>query len=171
MDIIIGSTNKAKVAAVSEVFPSDKVESIKTESNVSSQPISDLETKKGAINRAIASYEYKPGSLGIGLEGGIMEIEKQTFLINWGAIYAGEKKLFVASGARIPLPEFIAEKLHEGKELGDIMDEFTKEKNIRHHAGAIGIFTNNIVKRKDMFEHVIKLAYGQYLFYGQKDLF
>jgi len=41
------------------------------------------------------------------------------------------------------------------------MDDYTRKKNIRHHEGAIGIFTNGKMLRKDMFAHVVILLRGQ----------
>lgn len=62
------------------------------------------------------------------------------------------------------LPEEIAEKLRDGKELGPVMDEYANEKGTRHHKGAIGILTANLISRTEMFEHIVKILVGQYLF-------
>lgn len=62
------------------------------------------------------------------------------------------------------LPDEIAKEMKAGKELGPLMDEYTKEKDIRHHKGAVGVFTANLVDRVEMFEHIVKLLVGQYLF-------
>ena len=43
------------------------------------------------------------------------------------------------------------------------MDAFLKTEDIKHKEGAIGFFTKNLVKRKDIFVHIVKLLYGQYL--------
>ena len=63
------------------------------------------------------------------------------------------------------LPEEIANKLRDGKELGPVMDEFTNTQNIRHTEGAVGIFTKGLIDRKSMFEHIVTLLIGQVYYF------
>ncbi len=165
MKIIVGSNNQAKLDAVRSNFSGFEVEGIEVSSKVSSQPFSDEETLEGAINRARECASSAKGSMGIGLEGGVMEIENDLYLCNWGALVDNHENVFTASGARIPLPDEVAKGLNKGKELGDIMDEFAQRSEIRQQEGAIGIFTAELVNRKEMFEHVVRLLKGQYAFY------
>ncbi|WP_186578338.1 DUF84 family protein [Aquibacillus kalidii] len=165
MKIHIGSKNPTKIKAVSNVFKDWEIESVNVESKVSLQPYSDDETLEGAINRARQCAQMSKNLLGIGLEGGVMEVGSELFLCNWGALINETGEVFVASGARIPLPKEISKQLEKGIELGDVMDDYTKKTDIRKHEGAIGIFTNNIVSREEMFTHVVKLLKGQYDFY------
>lgn len=167
MKIIIGSKNPTKLHAVEEVFSELVITSIKAESKVSAQPFSDEETREGAINRALECADYAPNAIGIGLEGGVMHVNNQLFLCNWGALVTQNKKIYTASGARILLPEEINEKLKSGVELGEIMDSYAKKNEVRNNEGAIGIFTNNIISRKEMFAHVVKLLKGQWEYWGE----
>ena len=48
------------------------------------------------------------------------------------------------------------------------MEKYFGLHNVKHRDGAIGFFTEGMVKRVDIFEHIIKLLYGQYL-HGGKD--
>ncbi|WP_053367423.1 DUF84 family protein [Bacillus sp. FJAT-27245] len=164
MKIIIGSENPAKIAAVKNAFNSSGVEflAIDVPSNVSAQPFSDEETIEGAINRAMAALEQGDGEIGIGLEGGVHMTKHGLFLCNWGALAEPGYPPIIAGGARIPLPDEIAGKLLAGRELGPVMDEFTKKKNIRKNEGAIGIFSNGHIDRSEMFTHLTKLLAGQY---------
>ncbi|RDU36166.1 DUF84 family protein [Neobacillus piezotolerans] len=164
MKIIIGSENPAKVAAVKNVFGMAGMEivAIDVPSNVSVQPFSDEETKEGAINRALGALEHGDGDIGIGLEGGVHMTKHGLLLCNWGALAVPGYPPLIAGGARIQLPDEIAGKLLAGRELGPVMDEYTKKKNIRKNEGAIGIFTNGQINRSEMFTHVIKLLAGQY---------
>ncbi|WP_079708220.1 DUF84 family protein [Paraliobacillus ryukyuensis] len=166
MEIIIGSQNPAKINAVQEVFLNANVISKDVPSNVGAQPISDEETMQGAINRAKHSAKLKENACGIGLEGGVTRIKKQVFLCNWGALVDRFGEVYVASGARIPLPKEIVLELEKGNELGDIMVSYANKQDIRKKEGAIGIFTNETISRKDMFVHVVHLLKGQYA-YGQ----
>ncbi|UOQ47104.1 DUF84 family protein [Gracilibacillus caseinilyticus] len=161
MKIVTGTFNQAKMNAVKDVFSEAEVIGADVDSKVDSQPKSDEETLAGAINRAKASRLYIEDGYGVGLEGGVMPISDQLYLCNWGALVTPDHQLFVASGARIPLPDVIAEAVMNGGELGHVMKEWTKMQNIRHHQGAIGIFTNEWVSRKEMFSHVVKLLAGQ----------
>lgn len=161
MKITIGSTNPAKIGAVQYVFSDREIKSINVPSNVSAQPFSDAETREGAINRAKQCITTQPGTIGIGLEGGVMYIENDLFLCNWGALITPEEQMFTAGGARIMLPAEIEEQITKGTELGDLMDDYAKKKDVRNKDGAIGIFTNSLVSRKEMFVHIIKLLKGQ----------
>jgi inosine/xanthosine triphosphatase len=169
MKVAVGSKNPAKIAAVQEGFQfvqmKAEVLSIDIESGVSSQPFSDEETIRGAIQRAERSLKaVEDAQVGIGLEGGVAETPQGLLLCNWGALAEVGKEPLVAGGARILLPEEIAEKLRAGEELGPVMDEFCRRKQIREKEGAIGIFTDGLVTRKDMFFHVMKLLIGQWLY-------
>lgn len=161
MKIVIGSKNNTKIEAVQHIFESDEVISVDAPSKVNAQPFSDAETKEGAINRATLCVKEMPKAIGIGLEGGVMEIDGELYVCNWGALVTPDARVYTASGARIPLPREINDELYRGFELGDIMDQYTKKTHVRENEGAVGIFTNEYISRNDMFIHVVKLLRGQ----------
>lgn len=162
--VAVGSKNPAKLTAVEHVLQMKQIIQVDAPSSVSAQPFTDRETKQGAINRAKYCVQEHDVHIGIGLEGGVMELEEQLYLCNWGALYTNTGALYVASGARIPLPEEISAALYKGIELGDVMDAYAKRQNVRKKEGAVGILTNDSVDRGEMFRHVVSLLYGQYLF-------
>ena len=168
MYIAIGTKNKAKVGAVEKTITQhmkDVVfEAIDVRSGVSDQPFSNEETRVGAINRAKATLAATKADIGFGLEGGVYELDGVMYCCNWGALATREGAIFSCAGATFALPEVIAARLRLGEELGPVMDDFTNTENIRHHAGAIGIFTNGLVDRKEMFEHIVTLLIGQYMY-------
>lgn len=168
MIIGIGSTNAAKVSAVKKACSafgsSVSIVSASVSSGVSDQPFSDEETIQGAINRANNVLNGEHTDIGIGLEGGVVETAQGLFLCNWGALIAKNSAPIIAGGARIPLPDEIANRLRAGEELGPVMDSYAKRKNVRKQEGAIGIFTNELVSRGKMFVHVMELLIGQYLY-------
>lgn len=166
MKIMIGSKNPTKWKAVEAVFPTYQVDTMDVPSYVSSQPFSDEETKAGAINRALQCAESSTGTVGIGLEGGVMYVNDQLYLCNWGALVTKGKNVYTASGARIALPSAIADQLVTGNELGDIMDGYAKKQEVRNNEGAIGIFTNEFISREEMFIHVVKLLRGQWEYWS-----
>lgn len=157
----LGSQNIVKLEATKEVLKDYEVIGISVDSQVGSQPLSDEETLKGALNRALA---LPKDGLRIGLEAGVQMHDDILFLVNWGVLIDSLDNIYYAGGTRIPMDEFIKDKLFvEKMELADVMDEYLNTEDIKHKEGAIGFFTNNIVKRKDIFVHIVKLLYGQYL--------
>jgi len=162
MKIMVGSKNPTKIKAVEDVFSEADITSLDVATDVPPQPFSDEETKQGAINRALASMEYNNSALGIGLEGGVMHVGDQLYLSNWGALVTEDDHIYTASGARIMLPKEIEVQLKAGLELGDIMDHYTEKTGVRNKEGAIGVFTNELILRPEMFTHVVKLLRGQW---------
>lgn len=171
MRVIIGSKNPAKIHAVEEAFGyvNNEFISLDVPSGVSAQPFSDHETITGAINRAKEALLIGNGEVGIGLEGGVQQTEHGLFLCNWGALVTEKNPPIVSGGARILLPDEIASRLLKGEELGPVMDEYARKSNVRKNEGAIGIFTNGLVNRSEMFLHVTKLLVGQ-LQYRERDV-
>ncbi|WP_340081935.1 DUF84 family protein [Terribacillus sp. FSL K6-0262] len=165
MKLIIGSKNPAKVNAVSVVFRDTwTLESAAVDSGVSAQPMSDEETRLGAIQRALACLESPGAAAGIGLEGGVTEMDDGLYICNWGALAVGDK-VWSASGAKLLLPDFIADQVRKGEELGPVMRAFTSRQDISSTDGAVGVFTEGHMSRAAMFEHICLLLKGQYAFY------
>lgn len=162
MKITIGSSNPAKINAVQASFPTHSVQAIDASSSVSAQPFSDEETREGAINRASECVRTKSDSIGIGLEGGVMYVEDRLYLCNWGALRDKKNNIYTASGARILLPEDVHHRLCKGHELGDVMDWYAEKQEVRKNEGAIGIFTDGLITRQDMFVHIVALLQGQW---------
>lgn len=166
MIIGIGSKNPTKINAVKEIFGANhEYITMDVSSGVSKQPFSDEETLKGAKTRSIEILSLdKKVDLGIGLEGGVTESEDGLLLTNWGSLSDRKGNTFIAGGARILLPEEVAEGVRKGNELAAVMDEFTSREDIRSKEGAIGVFTSGLVSRRALFVHVVQLLYGQYQF-------
>lgn len=170
LTVAIGSQNKTKVEAVKRCFQanSTKLISLNVPSGVGNQPFSDEETLQGAMNRAKAALHETKADIGIGLEGGVSETKAGMLLCNWGALYTKDHQMFSAAGARIMLPVEVAEELRKGRELAQVMEDYAAKKDVRSQEGAIGIFTNERVIRKDMFAHVVNLLVGQYEYHKKQ---
>lgn len=166
MKIGIGTKNQAKCTAVRIEWEKHVTGSTFQEYNVSSgvsdQPIGDHETCTGAKNRALQVLLDTDIDIAFGLEGGVKELDGIMYICNWGVLATKEGQLFIAGGAQIPLPEEVAKPIRAGSELGPVMDSYMMREGIRHKEGAVGIFTNGLVNRSDMFEHIIRLLIGQY---------
>lgn len=165
--VVVGSLNKTKVNAVHSIFSEATIVPTSVASDVSLQPVGDEETLKGAMNRAKNAQALYPNSIAIGLEGGVMHIADQLYLNNWGALMTRAGKIYTAAGARIRLPDSFIAQIEAGNELSDVMNAYTKKEGIRHHEGAIGIFTNHEVDRAAMFTHIVALLKGQMNYWDQ----
>lgn len=167
MKAYVGSTNKVKVQAVKNILEplGYEVVGIEVDSNVSSQPKNDEETMLGAINRAKA---LPSDGLRIGLEAGVEILHDDLYLTNFGVLIDESNNIYKAGGTRIVLPLMIKDAIFsEGLELSDAMEKYFNTIDIKHKDGAIGYFTCGMVKRVDIFDHVVKLLYGQYLHGGK----
>jgi inosine/xanthosine triphosphatase len=167
MKIGMGSSNPAKIKAADPFlayFKEADLLSYSSDSLVSAQPFSDEETKEGAINRAKDCVK-QGASIGLGFEGGVMEMEDGMYLCNWGAVADKDGNVFSAAGARILLPHSIVEGLKQGQELGTLMGEFTQDPEIRKKDGAIGVFTSGMLTRSEMFLHISTILLGQYVYH------
>lgn len=160
MRIVVGSKNPVKVGAVAEAFkkywPESEVVGVEVSSGVNEQPMSEIETVRGAKNRAqrsIGEADY-----GVGIEGGVCEIEGKLFECAWVAVIDRGGKLGLAGGLYFELPEKIAAKIRAGGELGPLMDEFTGKTNVKQGSGAIGIFTKGELDRKAAYVQIVLSA-------------
>lgn len=163
----LGSTNPVKIQAVKLVLTDYNVIGLDVNSFVGAQPMNDEDTIKGAYNRA---QQLPTDGIRIGLEAGIMQHDQIFYLVNWGVLIDEENRVYYAGGTRIPLPRNVVQKvLHENKELADVMEEETKINKIKHKEGAIGYYTNSLVKREDIFIHIMNLLYGQFLHHKEEN--
>jgi inosine/xanthosine triphosphatase len=167
MIIGIGTKNPAKIKALTELLDQlgrkDDVKSFDVPSGVSAMPMSDSETRQGAINRARAVIRSdRSVTIGIGLEGGVSDLDGEMFLCNWGAAADRNGQVITAGGARILLPDQLADGVRSGHELGEVAERYTGEKNISQHGGTIGFLTEGMMSRTEMFQHVLKLIDGLY---------
>lgn len=164
MKVMVGSANPTKIEAVRKAFSLSNyevaVQGSDIPSLVSAQPIGHDETKLGAINRARQAAVRN--DVGIGLEAGIVKMDTEYYLCNWGAMALSSGELFVAGGLLLPLPRYLNEHLQAGKELGPLVDQFWNRQNAKHQEGIAGILTNNRVRRTDLFVQIVLPLIGQW---------
>ena len=177
MHIFVGSTNPVKInatiVAAAETWPELEISGFEVVSGVSEQPTTDKETKTGAVNRAQAVLQLglkkvtdPKNVLGVGLEGGVfVDDQNQTWTTVWAAVVDHENNLYVANGARFPVPEVVAKQIKAGEEMGPIMSSFFNGRSVKRQEGMIGVVTNNFVDRTEEYSAIIKMALG--LWYGR----
>lgn len=170
MRVAVGSQNPAKIGAVRAAFVQMgfhvNVVGREVESGVANQPISDEETIRGAVNRALSAVhpaDGQPFDFGVGLEGGVVETPFGWFVCNWGAIANDAGIVGIGGGHRVQLPQALVDSLHKGEELGTIIDQWTGGKDIKKKEGTIGILTNNHLTRQSMFRDVVVCAFTRFL--------
>jgi inosine/xanthosine triphosphatase len=183
--IFVGSTNPVKIKATHEAarqqWPDVEVVGMAIKSGISEQPLSDEETRQGALQRAqaaldsgLASYVSNNSTakkdvvkmLGLGLEGGVFEYGDQLWNTVWAVVVDQEGKIAVANGARFSLPQVIANKIRQGEEMGPVMESLVGEMDIRSKQGMIGILTQGFITRTQEYASIAKMALG--LWYGRK---
>jgi len=168
MIIAIGSTNRAKCAAVEsavrEVWPEAQLLAVDAPSGVSEMPMSAAEGRRGALQRARRALELEPtAELGIGMEGAAQQDDGALYLTNWVAVVDRAGRASLANGGSLPLPERIARELRAGGELGPIMDRITGEHDTKQGLGAAGYLTRGVVPRSLTFHVGVGLALAPFL--------
>ena len=158
--VIVASLNPAKINAVksafAEVFPQQTFgfSGISVPSEVPDQPMSDEETKRGALNRVKnARLAQEDADYYIGLEAGT----EGDFTFAW-MIIESEQRRGESRSASLMLPPHVLEGLHLGKELGDVIDEEFGTNNIKQKGGAIGLLTNHLLTRSSVYHQALILA-------------
>ncbi|ENI4128693.1 inosine/xanthosine triphosphatase [Vibrio fluvialis] len=158
--VIIASLNPAKIRAVesafSTVFPDYRCvfQGVSVPSEVADQPMSDHETKLGALNRVRnAKQRITDGDFYVGLEAGIDGDVTFAWMIIESATQRGESR-----SACLMLPPEVLSKLADANELGDVMDEVFGTENIKQKGGAIGLLTQHHLTRSSVYHQALILA-------------
>lgn len=165
MRVAVGSGNPVKRDAVANALPAEAVvDAHSVESGVSEQPRGEVETLRGARNRAENALESGGYDLGIGLEGGVARPEalEGLFLTMWAVATDGDRVEF-GGGPRLRLPDSVADRLDEGEELGPVMDDLLDTTGIKHDQGAAGVLTGGIIDRESALRHALAGAIGPFV--------
>jgi inosine/xanthosine triphosphatase len=158
--VAVGSQNPAKISAVKEVFRSffdAKIEGLAIDSGVSHQPFNE-ETFLGAQNRAQKALDMSAADYGVGIEGGIIELNSRWYNLGYVVILHQNGEMSTGSSGWFECPQIILNKIRTGKELADAMDEVSDPPYARTELGAIGFLTKNHVTRKDLYVHGVYMA-------------
>ncbi|USD65752.1 inosine/xanthosine triphosphatase [Vibrio sp. SCSIO 43136] len=158
--VIVASLNPAKINAVTTAFEQAMpeqtfiFEGVSVASEVADQPMTNEETKLGAINRIRnAKLACSDADFYVGLEAGLDGDATFAWMIIEDAHKRGESR-----SASLMLPPKVLEQLRLGKELGDVMDETFATENIKQKGGAIGLLTQNQLTRSSVYHQALILA-------------
>lgn len=162
--IVVASQNPVKcdaaIAAFQRMFPQEDFElsSIAVESGVDEQPMSDRETFRGARQRAENARIARPGAdFWIGIEGGVEDGREGMLALAWVVVLGKDREGKGRTGGFM-LPEAVARRVREGVELGEANDAVFSRHNSKQQEGAIGILTNGVIDRRELYEHGVVLA-------------
>lgn len=161
--VAVGSANPVKLAAATRVLsplaPDAKFEGIAVASTVPDQPVGDDETIRGALTRARAAREALGADLGVGIEGGVVELPDGAMrTCAWAAVVAADGRSGVGGSLAMPLPAIVAGWVRDGLELGHAMDRLVAERGTKHGKGAVGILTAGLVDRQAAYETIVAYA-------------
>lgn len=73
-------------------------------------------------------------------------------------------------GSSFRLPVDVSQGIREGKELGPLLESRTSIDNLREKQGAVGLFTQGLVTRQQLYEQIVQLLLGQYLYHKERDI-
>lgn len=145
------------------------------ETSVPAMPLNDWQLMQGARERALAVRDQliaqgREADIYVGLEGGFHSIsikgEWHTFLRGWAYASDCESGAFGA-GPSISVPAGLVKKVIEGRrELGEVIDEVTGNKDVRSRQGAWGVLSHDLITRAMSFEVALIAAFAP--FYNRK---
>lgn len=174
--LVVGSRNPTKVEAVRTVieravgaelvptFDQVEVQAVEVASGVAAQPVGDEETLRGALSRAKRALETNPkATWGVGIEGGILQLDAGVFTTAWCAIVDRIGNQSVGGGLLMPLPPAIVRDLEAGYELGDATDRLFGVKHSKQAGGALGHLSKDLSNRQHAYEEIFTFALVKFL--------
>ena len=160
--------NPVKIGAVHTVFHAlsrgARVEGAAVASTVRDQPVGDDETIRGAVARARAAREALGADLGVGIEGGVVEVPGGDMrTCAWAAVVDANGRRGIGGSLAIPLPQRVANLVRGGLELGHAMDRLIGQHDTKRGQGAVGILTAGLVDRQRAYEVLLTYALAPFL--------
>jgi len=166
--IAVGTLRAAKVEAARRAlerlrpWPGEPVELFPVEvpSGVTAMPLDEVEGIRGAVHRARAALAATGARLALGLEGGCVVLRRDPALLvlrNWAAAWDGER-LGLGCGPGIALPPPLARAVLEGEELGEAIERYAAERDVRSGRGTFGVLTGDRIDRAAAFTTAVVAA-------------
>ena len=164
LTLVIASTNPVKIQAAvngfQRLFPGSELNVITAAvpSDVRHQPLSDEETLRGALNRSARAQAAHPhADYWIGIEGGIQPIEQEMIAFAW-IVVRSKGKIGKGRTGTFFLPPAVVDLIRQGKELGEADDIVFGRTNSKQDNGAVGLLTDNVIDRTQLYEQAMILA-------------
>lgn len=169
MIVSIGSTNPVKINAVKtafkKVWPDKKFKflSFEVDSGVSKQPMSDLESTKGARNRAKIAMEKSKSDFSVGLEGGLQKVGNKWFDSGWIVVLNKKSEEGIGSSIKMQTPAKMFKHIKRGLELGEVDDLLFDTKNSKQKQGHFGLMTRNKIDRSRAYRDAVISALVRFI--------
>lgn len=169
MLVAVGSRNPVKIESVRLAFEavwpdiSWDVEGCSVPSSAPDQPMSDDEALRGARSRATGSLEALGAAYGVGLEGGVQQVEDQWFNCGWVSVVDREGREGIGTTLRMVVPPALMKIVLAGRELGEACDMVFRVSNTKQVNGLFGLMTNNTVHRTGAFRDGVVAALAGFL--------
>ena len=165
MRVVVSSTNPVKLAATRSAFEATfpeatiTIDSCRVDSGVSDQPMSDEETRRGAINRARAARAaISDADYWVGLEGGIETIDGKLMASAWMAVLGHGEEPGLSRTMGLPIPPAVQALVDGGMELGDANDRIFSTLNSKQGGGAFGLLTDGRITRESVYADTLMIA-------------
>lgn len=166
--IAVGSRNPVKIAAVRAVFApwcvDARYDAVAAASGVPGQPWGDEETQRGAEARARAALDTTGAEVGVGLEGGVVELPGGgARTCAWAVVIDRAGTLGIGGSMAVPLPQSVVRRLRAGEELSHAVDAVAGQVGTGTGIGAVGILTAGAVDRQRAYELLVTYALAPWL--------
>ncbi len=162
--IIVASTNPVKIQAALDgfqrMFPDQSftAQGMSAASGVSDQPMTDAETRRGALNRVTNARQALPDAdYWIGMEGGVEDVEGELETFAWIVVTDGVRT-GKSRTATFYLPEETARLVRQGIELGHADDRVFGRSNSKQQNGSVGLLTGDAIDRTGFYTQAVVLA-------------
>jgi inosine/xanthosine triphosphatase len=171
MLLAVGSTRLPKVEAVRRALATvaaaapgwgpAEVVSFDVGALAPAMPLTLEALLEGARMRAERALEQaraagRRADLALGLEGGIDVRDdgagRRGFLMSWAYATDGRRGAHGCGGAIEVPPSLLADVVDRGVELGDAIDAFASQSDVRSRQGAWGVLTRGLLDRTRSFE-------------------
>ncbi|MCL1811624.1 MAG: inosine/xanthosine triphosphatase [Methanomassiliicoccaceae archaeon] len=155
----VGSKNIVKVEAVrtvmEKVFGKVIIVSAEAESGVPAQPM-ELETRTGAINRAVSALG--DNDLSVGIEAGIFPTDDGFYDFQYCAVLDKEGTITIGIGPGFRYPDEVTALVSDGMTVGEAMQKIYGISEIGKKQGAVGLLSKGLLDRKTLTEQSVIAA-------------
>ncbi|MDD3285567.1 MAG: DUF84 family protein [Patescibacteria group bacterium] len=157
--IVVASLNPVKIEAArlsfAKAFPGEEfsISGVAAVSGVPSQPLSDEETKLGALNRLQSARSLEAGAdFYVAFEGGVEDSGGRLAEFAWAAVLSADGRNGEARSALFFGPQSLYDLvIGQGLEVGEATDILFNDKNSKQKIGAVGNFSKGAVTRTDFY--------------------
>ena len=168
LSITVGSNNPVKInaakTAMSTVFSNCDIscQGMHAPSLVADQPMTEKETRLGAINRVNYCQQQSTADFYVAIEGGVDLFDYGCATFAYVVIATNDNKS-IGRSANLPLPNVVYQSLQQGEELGHVMDRLFNTDNIKQKGGAMALLTKNHATREGVYTQALILALAPFL--------